>query len=496
MPPATPYEVRTNGNVTAGMSRQRRVNRVPKRTGNRATLGSVHHPDAIRSISAKAAHVFFVALRRAFTCLAPVVLAAATTVSTPTVAQAREYAGIVVDARTGRTLYAHDADEYRFPASLTKMMTLYMVFDALEAGRISLGTRVPFSAYAAGRPPSKIGVGAGRSITVEQAIYALVTKSANDVATAVGEKLGGTESNFAKQMTRKARQLGMKRTTFRNASGLPNAEQRTTARDMARLGLALREHHAKYYGYFNTRSWRFGKTRYPNHNRLLGTVRGVDGIKTGYIRASGYNLVSSVQDNGRSIVAVVIGGRTGASRNAQMKKLIAGYLPKASRRGGGAVIARGGDVLDGLTVAGLPRSGPTPRLRPTGYKSVTENVVAYAAPETVDPVTRAVPTVPAGIDPVTTASTKASANAVPSSGWVIQVAATPTAKGASDMHEKAFNAAGSVLSGKRAFTETIVKGGDTMHRVRFGGFGGKSEAWAACKALKRKRFGCYALELG
>ena len=440
--------------------------------------------------------MFLVALAHAAKRLLPAAFAAATLVAAPTVAEAREYAGIVVDARTGKTLYAHDADEYRYPASLTKMMTLYMVFDALEAGKVSLSTRVRFSKYAAGRPPSKIGVGAGNSITIEQAIYALVTKSANDVATAVGETLGGTESNFARQMTRKARQLGMKRTTFRNASGLPNREQRTTARDMARLGLALREHHGKYYGYFSTRSWRFGKTRYPNHNRLLGNVRGVDGIKTGYIRASGYNLVSSVKSNGRSIVAVVIGGRTGASRNAQMKKLIAGYLPKASKRGGGQIIARGGSVAESFEVAGLPKTAPAPRTRPGGYKAVTENVVAYAAPETVDPVMRPVPVVPAGVDPVTTASTKASEPAVPTSGWVIQIAATPTASGASDMHEKAFNAAGSVLNGKQAFTETIVKGGDTMHRVRFGGFGGKSEAWSACAALKKKRFGCYALNLG
>ena len=440
--------------------------------------------------------MFLVALRKAFTRIAPVILVAATVAAAPGVAEAREYAGIVVDARTGKTLYAHDADEYRYPASLTKMMTLYMVFDALEAGRISLSTRVPFSKYAAGRPPSKIGVGAGRSITVEQAIYALVTKSANDVATAVAEKLGGTESGFARQMTRKARQLGMKRTTFRNASGLPNSEQRTTARDMARLGLALREHHSKYYGYFNTRSWRFGKTHYPNHNRLLGTVRGVDGIKTGYIRASGYNLVSSVKSNGRSIVAVVIGGRTGASRNAQMRKLIGTYLPRASKRGGGALIARGGSVVDALTVASLPKNAPAPRLRPDGYKSATENVVAYAAPESVDPVTRPIPIVPDGVDPVTTAATEAATNEVPRTGWVIQVAATPTAAGASEMHEKAFNAGGGALRGKQPFTETIVKGGDTLHRVRFGGFAGKSEAWAACKALKRKRFGCYALQLG
>ena len=440
-----------------------------------------------------------------------VAVVAATTLlaAAPSEAQARQYSGIVIDARTGKTLYAHEADDYRFPASLTKMMTLYMVFDALDRGEITLESRVRFSSYAAGRPPSKIGVGAGNSISVEQAIYALVTKSANDAATAVGEMLGGSEAEFARMMTRKARSLGMSKTTFRNASGLPNSEQRTTARDMARLGLALREHHPDRYSYFSTRSWRIGNARYPNHNRLLGRVKGVDGIKTGYISASGYNLVSSVKTDGRSIVAVVIGGRTGASRNAQMQKLIATYLPRASKSGGGQLIARGTGVPS-VAVASLPKAGPSVRARPGGYKRATESVLAYAAPRTVAPaatmtapvmtaptapVTREVAVTPS-VDPVTTASVTPSPAADTMRGWVIQIAATPTASGASDMHEKAFNAAGGTLRGKRAFTEQITKGSDTMHRVRFGGFGSKGEAWAACKALKKKRFGCYALDLG
>ena len=415
-------------------------------------------------------------------------------------ALAREYAGIVIDARTGKTLYAHDADQYRYPASLTKMMTLYMVFDALDAGRISLKTRVPFSAYASARPPSKIGVRPGGSISMEQAIYALVTKSANDVATAVGEKLGGTESNFARQMTRKARALGMKRTTFRNASGLPNAEQRTTARDMARLGLALREHHPRYYRYFSTRGWKFGKARYGNHNKLLGRVRGVDGIKTGYIRASGYNLVSSVKHNGRSIVAVVIGGRTGASRNAQMQKLIGKYLPRASKRGGGRLVAKAGAAAE--LVASLPKQGPRMARRPSllarvAPSVVAPSVVAKARPEVPAPA-RAYAPVPEPSSPGIDRSIETASVAPQDTprGWLIQVAATPTLDGASQMHSKARAAVGRTLEGRTAFVETIEKNGQTMHRVRFGGFSGKSQAWAACKALKRKRFGCYALDAG
>ena len=407
-------------------------------------------------------------------------LAVATLVALPIAsAQAREYAGIVVDARTGKTLYAHKADEHRYPASLTKMMTLYMTFEALEQRKISLKSRVRFSKYAAGRPPSKIGVGVGNSISVEQAIYALVTKSANDVAAALAETLAGTESNFARKMTRKARALGMRRTTFRNASGLPNSGQKTTARDMARLGIALREHFPSRYRYFSTRSWRIGKARYGNHNKLLGRVRGVDGIKTGYIRASGYNLVSSVKTGGRSIVAVVIGGRTGASRNAQMQKLIAKYLPKASRRGGGRIIAKtsGGE----FEIAALPKSGPTVSERPAlvavprAYASVEAKASAPASARAV-------------VDEVTTASVKPT----PVTGWVIQVAATPDAEGAAKMHAKARSKVGS-LGNRKAFTEEIVKNGDTLHRVRFGGFASKRDAWAACKALKRRKMGCYAL---
>ena len=431
---------------------------------------------------------------RALVRAATAILAATFVVVSASSALAREYAGLVLDARTGKTLYAHDADEYRYPASLTKMMTLYMIFDALDARKVTLKSKVRFSKYAASRPPSKIGVGTGNSITIEQAIFALVTKSANDVATAVAEKLGGTESNFARLMTRKARQLGMKRTTFKNASGLPNALQRTTARDMARLGVALREHHPRRYKYFQARSWKFGRARYGNHNKLLGRVRGVDGIKTGYIRASGYNLVSSVKADGRSIVAVVIGGRTGASRNAQMQKLIGKYLPRASRRGGGNLIARG-KGFEGTVVAdasALPKTGPRISIRPQAYAAVAPSIVARATPA-AKPVEPAEPAIDRSI---VTASIPKTKKAAPVRGWVIQVAATPTLDGAAKMHAKARSKARGQLDGRSAFVETIEKDGQTMHRVRFGGFSGKSQAWAACKALKLAKLGCYALDAG
>ncbi|MEQ8307626.1 MAG: D-alanyl-D-alanine carboxypeptidase [Hoeflea sp.] len=417
-----------------------------------------------------------------------------------------KYAGIVIDAKTGKTLYANDADELRYPASLTKMMTLYMVFEALEARSIRLDTRIVFSANAAKEPPTKLGVRAGKSITVEQAIYALVTKSANDASTAVAEHLGGSEANFARMMTAKARSLGMSRTTFRNAHGLPNSKQVTTARDMARLGIALREHYPRYYKYFATRSFKFGGTRMSNHNRLLGTVRGVDGIKTGYTRASGFNLVSSVIDRDRSIVAVVMGGRTGASRNAQMKDLIARYLPKASTRGGGNLIARGAPSALAIAAVELPKIGPVPTLR---HKASARMALAYAAPAPV--VGRqalakslaeqkiAIPTpAPAiappaavatpqqAIDPVTTASTS-----LPD-GWMIQIGAMPDRNAAVALLSRAKGAGGGALSGTEPFTMAYNKDNQKLYRARFGGFDGQSAATQACKTLEKKGFACWA----
>jgi len=430
--------------------------------------------------------------------------------STPAAANPK-YAGIVIDAKTGKTLYAHDADDLRYPASLTKMMTLYLTFEALERGNIKLNTRIKFSANAAKEPPTKLGVGAGRSVTVEQVIYSLVTKSANDASTAIAEHLGGSESKFASMMTTKARSLGMSRTTFYNAHGLPNSKQTTTARDMATLGIALREHFPRQYKYFSTRSFTFGKTRMGNHNRLLGVVRGVDGIKTGYTRASGFNLVSSVIDRDRSIVAVVMGGRTGASRNAQMKDLIARYLPKASTRGNGNLIARGATANMAVAVASLelPKVGPVPSQRhqanqrlamaysaPTpepviGREALVNSLIAQKvaiptpAPAVVPPMPVEVATNEA-VDPVTTASTSAR------DGWMIQIGAMPDRNAAIELLSRAQNAGGSALSGTEPFTVAYAKNNEQLYRARFGGFDGQAAATRACSTLKKKGYACWA----
>lgn len=447
-------------------------------------------------------------------------------------AEASKYAGIVMDAKTGKVLYDYKASQRRYPASLTKMMTVYMMFEALEAGRLSKSARIRFSKHAASQVPSKLGVKAGRSISAEQAILALVTKSANDVAAAVAEHLGGTESQFASMMTQRARQLGMSSTTFKNASGLPNSAQVTTARDMARLGIALREHYPQYYKYFSTRSFTFNKRRMGNHNRLLGQVKGVDGIKTGYIRASGFNLVTSVQRDGRSIVAVVLGGKSGKSRNAQMTKLIGRYLHKGSKGGDRMLIAKVG----GATL--LPAKAPVPTFRPrdevtirvatahgvsTGkapieavrasagstfdVASIGHRLAALTAAElpvptrapyagSTDPVrTAAVPrpvVESEAVHQLGYAAEPATRKQTPE-GWQIQIGAVDSAEQAIELLDKARGKAPKTLGKVENYTETVDKNGTTLYRARFAGFGSKSQAWDACKVLKRKRFACLAL---
>jgi len=450
-----------------------------------------------------------------------------------------KYAGIVVDAKTGKTLYADNADAYRFPASLTKVMTLYIVFEELEAGRLSLNSPLKVSKHAASEPPSKIGVRAGQTIKVKDAILALVTKSANDVATTVAENIGGSEAAFARRMTQTARQLGMSKTTFRNAHGLPNSRQRTTARDMTRLGRAIQERFPKYFEYFDTKVYTYKGRRYGNHNKLLGRVRGVDGIKTGYIRASGFNLLTSVNHGGRSVVAVVMGGRTGASRNAHMKDLIRRYFHKASRGERTApLIARpnvtitprfdatqlasvplpvgkpGAGSPTVLAAAAIPPTAPAlPEVATTGSiplppKNVGNRMeMAFAAVSDlpappVSPVRQPDAPVERGSaeiaqddliddDDIVTVATSDTREQEPT--WQIQIAAAETESGAIGMLKRAAEATGSSLRRRVPYTEPVEANGQTLYRARFIGFETKTAAWDACRTLKRKKFACFAV---
>jgi D-alanyl-D-alanine carboxypeptidase len=285
------------------------------------------------------------------------------------------YAAIVIDDKSGEVLHEVDADELRHPASLTKIMTLYLLFEQLEAGNFKLDTALPVTAHAATQRPVKLGLKAGQTITVEDAIRGLVTKSANDAAAAIAEAIGGTEADFARLMTLKAARLGMDRTTYINASGLPAQQQVTTARDQVTLGRAIQHRFPVYYQYFATASFTYRGHEIRNHNMLLGQVQGVDGIKTGYTDASGYNLVSSVRRDQKHIVAVVLGGRSNSARDARMRQLIEEHIRKATVERTAPIVAEvvsedpaqrsvivpaltaaasGPDVTPGLSLASVP----------------------------------------------------------------------------------------------------------------------------------------------
>tara|TARA_B100001059_G_scaffold201035_1_gene208166 strand:- start:343 stop:1500 length:1158 start_codon:yes stop_codon:yes gene_type:complete len=237
-----------------------------------------------------------------------------------------KYASFIINENTKRIYHNANADTRNYPASLTKIMTLYLVFDALKSKKISMSSKFKVSKRATRQPPSKLNLSAGSNITVKNAILALVTKSANDVATVIAENLGKSERNFARLMTRKAKKLGMTRTTFRNASGLPNRGQLSTARDMATLGIAIRKNHPKFFKLFKTKSFIYKGIKYTNHNNLLGSYSGTDGIKTGYTNASGFNLVASVERNGQRIIGVVFGGKKARSRDKHMVTLLNKYF--------------------------------------------------------------------------------------------------------------------------------------------------------------------------
>ncbi len=276
------------------------------------------------------------------------------------VAYSPPQASIVVDANSGKILQQTNADSIRHPASLTKIMTLYMLFERLEAGKLKLNTELPVSAHAAVQAPSKLALKPGETIQVETAIRAIVTKSANDVAVVVGEAIGGDEPTFGRMMTAKARALGMSQTTYRNASGLPDEDQVTTARDQALLGRAIQERFPNYYHYFSTRAFSFRGKMMRSHNRLLGAVDGVDGIKTGYINASGFNIVTSVKRNNRYVIAVVFGGHTAKARDARVRGLIEGHIATASINRTAPPVAEGTAMAENK----LPAKPPAPQRDP------------------------------------------------------------------------------------------------------------------------------------
>jgi D-alanyl-D-alanine carboxypeptidase len=454
------------------------------------------------------------------------------------------FAAMVVDANTGRVLYADHENDLRHPASVTKVMTLYMLFEQLEKGAVALDDEITISRHAASMAPSKLGLRPGASLSVEDAIKALVTKSANDVAAAVAESIGGTEERFAQMMTAKARSLGMSRTHYANASGLPNSSQVTTARDLITLGRAIQERFPRYYAYFSTHQFTFRGATMGNHNHLLGRVEGMDGIKTGYTNASGFNLLTSVKRGGRRIVSVVLGGRSAGSRDRIMADLIEEHLDSASPNK--TTMVADASPAEAPAPKPVAKVEPRPTPAPVAYAPMAQPQVAAAAvvamaekprpavianpARTPDDRTASIPygkisdgsTRPVAASTTTTpasggrpAAAKAQARApekqatvvakaepAPSktkaepsrpaaalSGSMIQIGASDEMGKANDLLAKAKGKT-PALSGATSFTEKVKTGSGTLYRARFAGLT-ETKAEAACKSLKRAGFSCF-----
>ena len=393
-------------------------------------------------------------------------------------AHAAKYAAIVIEEDSGRVLFARNADKLRYPASLTKIMTLYLLFEDISAGRLTLKSRIPVSKVAAGRSPSKLYLKPGQSISAEQAIYALVTKSANDVATAVAEKLAGTERAFAKRMTRKARALGMSRTTFRNASGLPHSKQRSTARDMARLAIAMRRDFPQYFKYFSTKSFNWKGRKFGNHNKLLSKFDGTDGIKTGYINASGFNLVATVTRNNVRLIGVVFGGKTSRSRDAHMMDILERQFKRIKP-------AQARQQLAALPTK-LPTPAPTrasdvpetiPQPKQITVKRLADTMVADDTAEFLDTVT-------------TTASLKMSPD--DQTLWSVQIGNFAQRVNAHKAAIRARRMADTVLGMTPAHLTLVTRGEMPLWRVRFNDLD-EGQARSACAALFAGGSPCIAL---
>ena len=401
------------------------------------------------------------------------------TMASPTAA--RQQASIVVDHASGTVLSARSADEPAIPASLTKMMTLYLTFQALAAGQIDLSSRLKISARAAAMPPTKLGLRAGETIRVEDAILGLVTRSANDAASVLAEGLGGSEDRFAQAMTRTARKLGMTRTVFRNASGLPNAEQRSTARDLAKLASQLIKDYPGYYRYFASRSFAYRGRNFANHNRLLGVYPGMDGLKTGYTRASGFNLAASAVRGNRRLVAVVIGGRTAAARDAVMVEL----LDRAFER-----------IRKGLPTEAVAAATPTPPA--AAPREIVVASLSNRASDAIEaiPVARPKPAArsTAKKSPATLsrASSQPVAKAKPArggSGYGVQVGAFRASKQARAAVELALKGAPELLRGTKASVAAQPTSKGTLFKATLHGLS-RSDADAACARLRQRKQDC------
>nr|CAM74893.1 D-alanyl-D-alanine carboxypeptidase [Magnetospirillum gryphiswaldense MSR-1] len=384
----------------------------------------------------------------------------------PHTAHARDdrYASIVVDADNGNVLYAVNPDRRSYPASLTKVMTLYLLFDALEQGKLTLNSRMPVSAHATRQSPSKLNLKVGDRIDVEDAVLSLVTKSANDVAVVVAEAIGGSEDDFAEMMTRKARQLGMSSTTYRNASGLPDMGQISTPRDQATLARALVKHHGRYYHYFSTRQFNWQGQPISTHNRLMLRYQGADGIKTGYINASGFNLIASAKRDGKRIVGVVFGGNTAGWRDNNMAQI----LDKGFARLGRGTEMRSA-AIEEEDRADLDKLIASAASEPTNKGSNTARA-SFKAPAADQDVGDADP-----------------------DSWGIQVGAFGDYKTSHKAASTAAKKLGALVSVATVDVAKAKSGKQVVYRSRLTGFT-EDQARAACKRLTKAKQACKVVQ--
>ncbi|MBK6959659.1 MAG: D-alanyl-D-alanine carboxypeptidase [Nitrosomonas sp.] len=392
------------------------------------------------------------------------VFAAVLSLSQVNQAQANpRYSSIVIDADTGAVLHESNADASRYPASLTKMMTLYMLFEAIEQRKMTLDTRMQVSAHAASMPQTNIGLRAGDSISVRDAIPTLIVRSANDVAAVVAESLGGSEANFGLMMTDKAHKLGMHSTAFRNASGLPNGEQKTTARDLVTLSKRLMKDFPNHYHYFSTQSFSYKGTTYNSHNRMVRNTPGVDGLKTGFIRASGFNVATSAKRGDRRVIAVVMGGQTAVARDQHMAQL----LDRSFNHGRTTQLASNNGNARAVPVAALKTSASTPVPKPS---PVAEKIPVYVVKQQI-------------VQPAVNVKSQKVAM-LENDSWAVQIGSYHEPDRA---HAQAL-AAARWIPGEVKVTEVEISN-RKLYRARLVGLH-ESQARTACQSLARQGIGC------
>ncbi len=419
---------------------------------------------------------------------------------------------IIINEATGEVLYSRNPDKKLYPASMTKVMTLYLTFEALQKGTLTLDTQLPVSRQAATRAPSKLGLNVGSTISVEDAILGLVTRSANDAATVLAEGIGGTEEDFGYLMTAKARQLGMRNTVYRNASGLPNKEQVSTPRDQATLGIAIHRDFPKHYAYFGTRSFTYKGQTHTSHNRFALNYKGADGIKTGFIGMSGFNLLAAAQRDGTRLVGVVFGGSTAKSRDAYMGEIMDASFSRA--RGSDlpgveyvknddddktVVAAKTEPTVVRVKVAGFPDEAPKARV--VTMATLDDQLAPEAAPAVTMPAALSPPAASeddGANQSVVTAALESQeadiANAGPA-GWAVQVGAFSKKDAARAFAQKVAGKLSDTLDHVTA-SVSAANGKKVLYRSRLVGFNSRNEAQDACAVLKRGKVSCIIVAPG